>query len=78
MYSITHLPIVLKGILTPEDAVLAAKHGASAIIVSNHGAREFDGGPATVYANNYCYNHERITLIIRTYFILRLKLFLTS
>ncbi|XP_008207594.1 peroxisomal (S)-2-hydroxy-acid oxidase-like [Nasonia vitripennis] len=48
--SVTHLPIVLKGILTAEDAVLAANHGASAIIVSNHGARQLDGSPATIEA----------------------------
>lgn len=46
----TKLPIVLKGILTPEDAILGVKHGASAILVSNHGGRQFDGGPATVRA----------------------------
>jgi 4-hydroxymandelate oxidase len=41
--SITKLPIVLKGILTAEDARLAVEHGASAIIVSNHGGRQLDG-----------------------------------
>ena len=35
--SLTHLPIVIKGILTAEDAVLAAHHGASGIMVGNHG-----------------------------------------
>jgi 4-hydroxymandelate oxidase len=38
----TSLPIVIKGILTAEDAVLAAEHGADAIVVSNHGARQLD------------------------------------
>jgi 4-hydroxymandelate oxidase len=38
----TGLPLVLKGILTPEDAALAADHGADAIVVSNHGARQLD------------------------------------
>jgi 4-hydroxymandelate oxidase len=37
------LPIVLKGILTAEDARLALEHGADAIIVSNHGGRQLDG-----------------------------------
>jgi (S)-2-hydroxy-acid oxidase len=46
--SITRLPIVLKGILTREDALLAIKYGVSAILVSNHGARQLDGVPATV------------------------------
>ena len=36
------LPIVLKGILTAEDARLAVEHGADGIVVSNHGARQLD------------------------------------
>jgi 4-hydroxymandelate oxidase len=36
------LPLVLKGILTAEDACLAAEHGIDAIVVSNHGARQLD------------------------------------
>jgi isopentenyl diphosphate isomerase/L-lactate dehydrogenase-like FMN-dependent dehydrogenase len=38
----TSLPIVLKGILTAEDAHLAVDHGAAAIVVSSHGARQLD------------------------------------
>lgn len=41
-------PIVLKGILTPEDAKLAVKHGADAIWVSNHGGRQLDAAPPTI------------------------------
>ena len=48
--SITRLPIVLKGILTGEDARLAAEHGADAIVVSNHGGRQLDGVVATLDA----------------------------
>jgi 4-hydroxymandelate oxidase len=48
--SITTLPIVLKGILTPEDALLAVEHGADAVIVSNHGGRQLDGGEPTLLA----------------------------
>ena len=44
------LPIVVKGILTPEDAVLAADHGAAAISVSNHGGRALDGAMPTLMA----------------------------
>lgn len=40
--SITSLPIVLKGILTAEDALLAIEHGVSGIVVSNHGGRQLD------------------------------------
>ncbi|WP_030563689.1 alpha-hydroxy acid oxidase [Streptomyces aureocirculatus] len=38
----TSLPLVLKGILTAEDALLAADHGVRAVIVSNHGGRQLD------------------------------------
>ena len=37
------LPLVIKGILTAEDARLAVEHGAAAIVVSNHGGRQLDG-----------------------------------
>jgi 4-hydroxymandelate oxidase len=36
------LPVIVKGILTPEDARLAAEHGAAGIVVSNHGGRQLD------------------------------------
>jgi 4-hydroxymandelate oxidase len=42
------LPVVLKGIVTAEDARLALEHGAAAIVVSNHGGRQLDGVPATL------------------------------
>lgn len=50
--SITKLPIVLKGILRPDDAELAVQHGVSAIGVSNHGGRQLDGVQATVNLAN--------------------------
>jgi L-lactate dehydrogenase (cytochrome) len=40
--------LVVKGILSVEDARLSAEHGADAIVVSNHGGRQLDGGPATL------------------------------
>ena len=40
--SITSLPILLKGILTAEDALLALEYGVSGIVVSNHGGRQLD------------------------------------
>ena len=46
----TSLPLVLKGILRPDDAVRAFQHGASAIVVSNHGGRQIDAVPATADA----------------------------
>jgi isopentenyl diphosphate isomerase/L-lactate dehydrogenase-like FMN-dependent dehydrogenase len=46
--SVCSLPIVIKGILTAEDALLAAEHGASGVVVSNHGGRQLDGVPATL------------------------------
>ena len=36
-------PLIVKGILDPEDAVLAADHGADGLVVSNHGGRQLDG-----------------------------------
>ena len=44
------LPVVLKGIVTAEDAKVAVEHGAAAIVVSNHGGRQLDGVPATLDA----------------------------
>ncbi len=41
-------PIVVKGVLTAEDAKRAVDEGAAAIIVSNHGGRQLDGAPATL------------------------------
>lgn len=46
--SLTSLPIVIKGILTAEDALEAVKCGVQGIIVSNHGARQLDGVLPTV------------------------------
>jgi len=42
------LPLLVKGVLTAEDAELACSHGASGIVVSNHGGRQLDGVPATM------------------------------
>jgi isopentenyl diphosphate isomerase/L-lactate dehydrogenase-like FMN-dependent dehydrogenase len=42
------LPVVLKGVVTAEDAQLAVEHGAAAVVVSNHGGRQLDGMPATL------------------------------
>jgi isopentenyl diphosphate isomerase/L-lactate dehydrogenase-like FMN-dependent dehydrogenase len=46
----TELPLVLKGILTREDATLAVEHGADAVWVSNHGGRQLDGVAASLDA----------------------------
>jgi 4-hydroxymandelate oxidase len=48
--SITKLPIIVKGVMTPQDARLAHEHGAAAVIVSNHGGRQLDGAEATLHA----------------------------
>lgn len=50
MHSVTDLPIVLKGVLHPEDAAHAVEHGASGVIVSTHGGRQLDGVPASIEA----------------------------
>ena len=46
--TITRLPIVLKGILSPLDARLALKHSVAGIVVSNHGGRQLDGVPSAI------------------------------
>jgi 4-hydroxymandelate oxidase len=48
--SITSLPILVKGILTAEDAELACEAGVEGIVVSNHGGRQLDGVAASVDA----------------------------
>jgi isopentenyl diphosphate isomerase/L-lactate dehydrogenase-like FMN-dependent dehydrogenase len=48
------IPVVVKGVLTAEDAELAVKHGLSGIIVSNHGARQLDQTGSTIRALPEC------------------------
>lgn len=45
---ITDLPIVLKGVLHPDDALLAVEQGVAGLLVSNHGGRQLDTTPATI------------------------------
>src|SRR5215218_885235 len=46
----TELPLLVKGVLAPDDALLAFEHGADGVIVSNHGGRQVDGAVATLDA----------------------------
>ncbi len=48
--SLSPLPIIIKGILTGEDARLAAEHGAAAVVVSNHGGRQLDSAVSGIQA----------------------------
>jgi 4-hydroxymandelate oxidase len=48
--SFCRIPILLKGVLDPEDADEAVKQGAAGVIVSNHGGRELDTVPASIDA----------------------------
>ncbi len=41
-------PVIVKGVLDPEDAQAAVDNGADAIVVSNHGGRQLDGAPSTI------------------------------
>jgi isopentenyl diphosphate isomerase/L-lactate dehydrogenase-like FMN-dependent dehydrogenase len=50
MRDITRMKIVLKGIVTPEDAELAVQNGIDGILVSNHGGRGEDNGRSTIDA----------------------------
>jgi len=44
--SASGLPVLVKGVLTAEDARLAAEHGAAGVVVSNHGGRQLDTVPS--------------------------------
>jgi isopentenyl diphosphate isomerase/L-lactate dehydrogenase-like FMN-dependent dehydrogenase len=44
------LPVLVKGLMTGEDAALAVEHGAAGVVVSNHGGRQLDNTPATIDA----------------------------
>lgn len=46
--SITKLPVLVKGVVRPDDAVRAIEHGAAGVVVSNHGGRQLDAAPATI------------------------------
>jgi isopentenyl diphosphate isomerase/L-lactate dehydrogenase-like FMN-dependent dehydrogenase len=48
--SVSSLPLIVKGILTSEDARLASEHGVDGVVVSNHGGRQLDGAPASLDA----------------------------
>ncbi|XP_014091204.1 uncharacterized protein Hao [Bactrocera oleae] len=50
LVNLTRLPVIVKGVLTREDAVLAREFGCAGIIVSNHGARQIDTVPASIEA----------------------------
>uniref|UniRef100_A0A0A9WWN9 (S)-2-hydroxy-acid oxidase n=1 Tax=Lygus hesperus TaxID=30085 RepID=A0A0A9WWN9_LYGHE len=50
LQGITKMPVILKGILTAEDALIAADLGIPAIVVSNHGGRQLDTCPASIEA----------------------------
>jgi isopentenyl diphosphate isomerase/L-lactate dehydrogenase-like FMN-dependent dehydrogenase len=44
------VPVVVKGLVTAEDAALACEHGAAGVVVSNHGGRQLDGSIASLHA----------------------------
>ncbi|TDD57611.1 alpha-hydroxy-acid oxidizing protein [Kribbella antibiotica] len=48
--SVTEIPLLVKGILDPRDALAAVDAGADSVVVSNHGGRQFDGAPASIDA----------------------------
>ncbi len=50
LVSSVRVPVVLKGVLEPDDAALAAAHGAAGVVVSNHGGRQLDGVSSTIEA----------------------------
>jgi 4-hydroxymandelate oxidase len=50
LLAVARVPVILKGVMNPDDAEIAVKMGVSGIIVSNHGARNLDTSPATIDA----------------------------
>jgi 4-hydroxymandelate oxidase len=54
LQSITSLPILVKGIVRGDDALLALEHGAAGVIVSNHGGRQLDTAVPTARALPEC------------------------
>ncbi|KAL4595893.1 hypothetical protein ACB092_12G125600 [Castanea dentata] len=67
--TITNMPILIKGLLTREDAIKAVKVGVAGIVVSNHGGRQLDYAPATITVleeaglSLYCLAKERLSLL---------------
>ena len=47
-------PLILKGIMEPEDAIMAARSGADAMVISNHGGRQLDGAPSSIASLTEC------------------------
>ncbi|KJS87759.1 MAG: (S)-2-hydroxy-acid oxidase [Peptococcaceae bacterium BICA1-8] len=64
--SSTTLPVILKGIMTPDDALIAAEAGANAIVVSNHGGRAMDHlrGTAEVLPEIASAVRDKMTILI--------------
>lgn len=50
LVNLVDVPVIVKGVLRPDQAQLAIDHGAAAIVVSNHGARNLDTVPATAHS----------------------------
>ncbi|HUS17652.1 MAG TPA: alpha-hydroxy acid oxidase [Chloroflexia bacterium] len=50
LVSISPMPVLVKGVMTAEDTVLAAEHGATGVVVSNHGGRQLDTALASIDA----------------------------
>jgi len=50
LQSLTRLPVLVKGVMSPDDAARAVAQGAAGVIVSNHGGRTLDTLPATIDA----------------------------
>ena len=54
--SITKLPVIIKGIMSPDDAILGCEHNVDGIWVSNHGGRQLDCVSATIEILPYIVN----------------------
>jgi 4-hydroxymandelate oxidase len=50
LYGLASLPLLIKGVVRGDDAARAVDHGVAGVVVSNHGARQLDGAPASIDA----------------------------
>ena len=62
------MKIVVKGVMTVEDALASVRHGVDGIWVSNHGARQLDTTPATIEVFNYVYIQDTLHILAHSPF----------
>ena len=71
LVNFTKLPVIVKGVLRADDAIKAVECGCKGVFVSNHGARQIDGVPASVFING---SNLTKYLILNSFFLIYIKL----